>query len=340
MTDKKTGLAVVVIGRNEGERLKRCLSSVLGVGPVVYVDSGSSDGSQEHARSIGVETIQLPAWPNFTAARARNVGVEHLENLYTELKYVQVVDGDCEMRKGWITAAQAALDASPDLAIVFGRRRERYPDRSIYNALCDDEWNGPIGDSLACGGDAMMRLTAFRATNGYDSQQIAGEEPDLSFRLRRLGWRIERIGCEMTWHDADLLRFGQWWRRNKRAGHAYAELAHKYPNSRRPDWKRSCRSIIVWGAVLPIAIIATAVLAFVLTPWWLAAAAGGVFLYPSKMARIAAAKRSAGLPPRIARMSGIFIMLGKFAEITGIISFRSHRLLGRTSRIIEYKGPQ
>ena len=39
-------LGIVTIGRNEGERLRRCLSSVVGRGmPVVYVDSDSTDGS-------------------------------------------------------------------------------------------------------------------------------------------------------------------------------------------------------------------------------------------------------------------------------------------------------
>ena len=53
-------IGVVVIGRNEGERLRRCLESL---GPhlaaTVYVDSGSADGSVALARSLGAETVEL-----------------------------------------------------------------------------------------------------------------------------------------------------------------------------------------------------------------------------------------------------------------------------------------
>ena len=53
-------LGVVAIGRNEGERLRCCLNSVVGRGlPVVYVDSSSTDSSVELARSMGVEVVEL-----------------------------------------------------------------------------------------------------------------------------------------------------------------------------------------------------------------------------------------------------------------------------------------
>ena len=94
-----TDLGVVVIGRNEGERLLRCLRSVAGrAGAVVYVDSGSTDGSVEAARALGAEVVLLdPAVP-FTAARARNAGLERLVELRPVVERVQFVDGDCERR--------------------------------------------------------------------------------------------------------------------------------------------------------------------------------------------------------------------------------------------------
>lgn len=53
MNSITTSLGVVVIGRNEGERLKRCLASLLGnVDQIVYVDSGSTDGSVQLAQGL------------------------------------------------------------------------------------------------------------------------------------------------------------------------------------------------------------------------------------------------------------------------------------------------
>ena len=105
------------------------------------------------------------------------------------------------------------------------RVRERHPDASPYNKLCDIEWNTPVGDAKSCGGDAMMRVSAFRQVGGFDAGVIAGEEPELCVRLRANGWTLERINAEMTLHDAAMTRFSQFWKRAKRAGHAYAEGA-------------------------------------------------------------------------------------------------------------------
>ena len=65
-------IGVIAIGRNEGERLRRCLDSVVGKGfSVVYVDSNSTDGSVDFARSVGAEVVELDMSLPFSAARAQ-----------------------------------------------------------------------------------------------------------------------------------------------------------------------------------------------------------------------------------------------------------------------------
>src|SRR5438128_11766742 len=85
-------LAVVVIGRNEGERLRRCLQS-LGDrrSAAVYVDSGSTDGSAALAKSIGVEVVELDSSRPFTAARGRNAGFDRALELHPHAEFVQFV---------------------------------------------------------------------------------------------------------------------------------------------------------------------------------------------------------------------------------------------------------
>jgi len=185
-------VGVVAIGRNEGDRLTRCLESVLTfTDKVVYVDSGSSDGSVAMSRARGVEVVELDLSIPFTAARARNEGFRKLFEMQPALNYVFFVDGDCEVVEGWLDKACGFLDLHQDVAVVWGRRRERYPDKSLYNMLCDLEWNSyPLGDVKACGGDAVMRVGAFREVSGYRADLICGEEPELCVRLRRNDWRI------------------------------------------------------------------------------------------------------------------------------------------------------
>ena len=213
-------VAAVVIGRNEGERLKRCLASLQGLAQLVYVDSGSTDGSLQAARDAGAEVVELDMTAPFTAARARNAGAALID-----APFIQFVDGDCEVQPGWINAALTWLADRPEAAVACGRRRERAPEASVYNALADDEWNTPIGEATACGGDALIRTEAFLAAGGYRDDLIAGEEPELCLRLRRLGWSVWRLDEEMTLHDAAMTRFSQWWIRTRRAGHAFAEGA-------------------------------------------------------------------------------------------------------------------
>jgi len=323
-----TGIGVVVIGRNEGQRLVRCLASLAGAAEqVVYVDSGSTDGSAQQARALGVEVLALDMAQPFTAARARNEGFNRLQQLLPGLRLVQFVDGDCEVVPGWVQSAAAFLDAQPQVAVVCGRRRERHPERSVYNLLCDLEWDTPSGEARACGGDALMRAGAFSAVGGYRAGLIAGEEPELCVRLRAAGWKVWRLDAEMTLHDAAMTRFGQWWRRSQRAGYAYAEGAalHGAPPER--HWLRESRRAWLWGFGIPV-LIALACMA--VGPWGLLLA----LVYPLQAVRLA---RKGSRSRRENRVQAVFLVLGKFPEALGQLRYCWRRLTASKAQLIEYK---
>jgi glycosyltransferase involved in cell wall biosynthesis len=333
-------LGLVVIGRNEGERLARCLASVRDIPRRVYVDSGSTDDSVALARKEGVAVVELMAPPNFTAARARNAGLARLLTDDPNLEFVQMVDGDCEVFPGWMDAALSALSAESDLALVFGRRRERYPERSIYNALCDDEWNAPIGESPGCGGDALFRMQALRQVDFYNATMIAGEDSELSMRLRKRGWRLRRIDADMTLHDANVTRFVQWWNRARRSGHAFGEMAFLHPDAIDPPWPRQVRSILIWGGGMTSAFIGANILALSVSPWWWIGVLLVFLPWPVRMIQLATRQRRRGLCAKVARASGVALMVGKLPQLLGLMSFYGNRVLGRASRLIEYKQPE
>jgi glycosyltransferase involved in cell wall biosynthesis len=319
---------VVVIGRNEGERLRLCLKSVIALAhAVVYVDSGSTDASVATARSLGVTVVELDMTRPFTAARARNAGVERLRGAAADLKYVQFVDGDCVVATGWLQVAADFLEQHPEIAVVCGRRRERFPQHSIYNALCDIEWNTPVGETAACGGDALMRIDAFTAVGGFRADLIAGEEPELCVRLRARGWKIWRLDCEMTLHDAAMTRFGQWWRRSVRGGHAFAEGAALHGGAPVLHWVRESRSAWLWGLVIPAAIV---VLTSLFGPPLLLL----LLIYPLQVIRLALRQRLA-FPLNWWRAG--FLVFGKFPEACGQLQYWRNRLGHRTNTLIEYK---
>lgn len=320
-------VAVIVIGRNEGARLEACLASIPGhIAGLVYVDSGSVDGSVAAARAAGARVVALDPGRPFTAARARNEGVAELDAAGLTPDYLQFVDGDCRLDPDWLTTATEFLDTTPEAAVVCGRRRERYPEASVYNRLCDREWNTPVGQARACGGDALMRRAAFVTAGGFRESLIAGEEPELCLRLRAAGWQIWRIDAEMTLHDAAMTRFGQWWKRMRRGGFAAAEGMALHGRAPERHGVAQTRRAFFWGLVLPVG----AALGSLATPWLLAI----LLAYPAQILRLA--MRQGGR--RGDWEEAVFLTLGKLPEMMGALEYASLRWRN-TARgaLIEYK---
>jgi len=350
-------VGVIAIGRNEGERLRLCLESVAGrAAQVVYVDSGSTDGSVELAESLGVAVVALDLSIPFTAARARNEGFARLQELRPDVKFVQMIDGDCDVVEGWFETAVAALEANPKHAVVCGRRRERFPDATIYNRLTDMEWDTPIGIARSCGGDALFRVEALREVGGYDPTVIAGEEPEMCVRLRQAGWTIERLDAEMTLHDAAMTKFSQWWKRNVRAGHAYAQGAAMHGKTDGHNVKQ-VKSIFAWGLILPAIILFFFTASFVFqiiptfftestTAWpyigvcaWIAGALY-VLAYPLLLAKVWRYRIGRGDSGKSALAYAWFTVIGKFANARGVLQYQLNRKRGRQAKIIEYKSAE
>lgn len=313
---------IVAIGRNEGERLRACLEAATsqGAAAVVYVDSGSTDGSVVLAESLGVHVVNLDMSIPFTAARARNEGFSKLIFEKPDVQYVQFIDGDCELRPGWIDKAIAELSIKPQAAVVCGRRRERFPEASIYNKLCDIEWSTPLGRAKACGGDALMSVDAFRYVDGYDPDIIAGEEPELCVRFRKAGWEIWRIDAEMTLHDAAMTTFGQWWKRNVRAGHAYAEGNDRHGAKPEEFRKKEVFSNTLWGWLWFIPLV-----------WPLHVLQALRVAYTHRAKR----KNATG---KDALLYGFAVMLGKLPQMLGQRKYYANKRAGKREKIIEYKG--
>ena len=333
LTAKPLALAdmgVVVIGRNEGQRLVRCLQSVAATASrVVYVDSGSTDGSAAAARAVGADVVELDMRRPFTAALARNAGWRRLVKIAPGATTVHFLDGDCEVVPGWLAAAMDGLAAHPERAVVCGRRRERFPEASMFNRQCEIEWNAGAGEIRSCGGDALMRLDALAAVGGYREGLIAGEEPELCVRLRGAGWKIWRLNRDMVWHDAAMMRWSQWWRRSKRAGHAFAEGAFLHGAAPERHYVAEERRALIWGAVLPFAILGAGLvhpIGFLLA-----------LAYPLQILRLALRPQAAAREAGAVWSRAFFLVAGRFPEAAGVLLFRWHKLRGRASTLIEYK---
>lgn len=329
MTDGEYRLGIVVIGRNEGERLTRCLECIRDEPyPLVYVDSGSTDGSPETARSHGAHVTLLE--PPFSAGRARNAGFAALVERHPQLQYVQFLEGDCDLNPGWLAAGLRELQENDRLAAVSGILQEKYPEASIYNHLCALEWKWLAQAQHTCGGNSMMRVETFRELQGFDERLIAGEEPEFCLRLSRANWSIKHLEIEMAKHDAAITRFSQWWMRSLRNGYSYAACADLHGDGPERYRIRETRSNWFWGLALPLLIVATAVYSWKLA---LIPFAG----YPVLFTKILLHNRRKGFGKADSLMLACFCAMEKFPAAAGQICFYRDKLGKKRASVIDYK---
>lgn len=277
-------VSVVVIGRNEGVRLERCLASVAKMHctgfeiEVIYVDSGSTDNSLEVARKLGATTVALTA-VHPTAALGRNAGWRLAQG-----KFVLFLDGDTVLDPEFVI--ESLPDFKPNTAVVWGHRRELYPQVSLYQRVLDLDWVYAAGETAFCGGDALFRRDVLELTSGFDCDLIAGEEPELCRRLLEFGYVVQHVDRAMTGHDLGITRFGQYWRRATRTGHAYAEVSDRFATSVKPFWRIESRSnrvrartlvltaasaglaTLLFASLLPVAVFSAGICTFLARTAW------------------------------------------------------------------------
>jgi glycosyltransferase involved in cell wall biosynthesis len=330
-------LAIVVIGRNEGQRLASCLESIrrvrnVAVRELVYVDSGSADGSPQYAASMGCRVVELDPSRPFSAARARNEGYAWIMEHDPDVPFIQFLDGDCDLVESWLEQGLSALIERPDVGVVCGHVRELYPSASVYNQLCDLEWQQAPGELRSSGGRFLIRTELYRAAGGFRPDVIAAEDDEFCVRVRRTGAKILQVDAEMARHDLAMTRFSQWWRRSKRTGHAFAHVSALHGQSEDRYFVADCRRIWLWALLLPLIALALAPFTYGLSVLLLACAYGLQFL------RTYVRGRQRGWSARQALIYSFFTFLFKFPALTGLLEFYWRQWRGQVFTIIEYKG--
>ncbi len=322
---------IVVIGRNEGKRLWACLRSVERVRcPAIYVDSRSTDDSVAIAQAAGVEVVELGAQDELSAALARNVGARALVAAHPDIDLVQFVDGDCEVSVGWMQAAMARMVAAPDLAAVCGYRHELRPRRNLFHRAVEQEWRmGATGVVSDFAGDVLLRRSWFERVGGYDTRAVAGEDTELSSRLRAAGGRIERLDMVATVHEIDMGSARQWWKRARRGGYGAAAVADLHRRTDRLFADQVVR-MVLWGLVVPLlALVAWPRTRLPLLSLWVR------WVVSTWRAARSVTNPAADALDRLAW--GLSCSWAAVPGALGVLGFTIDRLRGRRPRLIEYR---
>ena len=327
-------LSVVIIGRNEGARLVRCLEAVHAMLPppgaveIIYVDSASTDGSPTRAAALGAVVHEVrPERPS--AALGRNAGWRA-----ARAPIILFLDGDTVLHPRFVANSLREFD-DPRVAVVWGHRREIDPHGSVYNRVLDLDWVYAPGPSEFCGGDALMRRAVLEEIGGYDEGLIAGEEPELCRRMRDRGYVVLHVDRPMTGHDLAMTRWSQYWRRAVRAGHAYAEVSERFKATGLPLWADVVRRNRVHAAaLLGLPLLGLAVGLLLRSPWPVVTALAvlGVLAV-----RTAWRMRWKTDDPLTLLLYGVHSHLQQIPILVGQIGFYRDRRAGRRRGLIEYK---
>jgi glycosyltransferase involved in cell wall biosynthesis len=336
--EKMPALSVVVIGRNEGDRLVACLESVRQLRGVeggielIYVDSASTDGSPARAAALGATVVPVTS-ARQTAALARNSGWA-----VATAAHVLFLDGDTIVHPDFARIALDAIAADPTVAAVWGHRRELHPERSLFNRILDLNWMIPPGFTPYCGGDVVMRREILASVQGYDASLIAGEEPELCRRIRAQGFRILHVDAPMTKHDFNMTRIRQYWRRAVRSGHAYAEVSKRFRATDDPLWQGARVRNLQRGAfwtLTPLLALSTSIA--LCSPFpalaWLA-------LLALMAARSGWKARWKSSDPSTLFLYGLHSHLEQVPILLGQLQFDLDAWRGTRRGLIEYKGKE
>ena len=327
-------VSVVVIGRNEGQRLAHCIESVRHAQwkglrwELVYVDSHSSDGSPETARRLGARVLSLGDQAPCAAA-GRNIGWRAAHGAL-----VLFLDGDTRLDPNFVMRAKAVLDTEPSVVAVWGHRRESNPAQSIYTRVLDLDWVFAPGRVDYFGGDALVRRKALADVGGFDDTLVAGEEPELCRRLRAAGWQIEHIDAPMTRHDLAITSLRAWWKRAERAGLAYAQVAARYAGTPDPLWSAEARRNRWHAGVLLAGVVCLALAAWLQPALALAGLLAGIVGWARSARRC---RWKCPRRPALAWAYAAHSHLQQIPILAGQWSWWRLQRARRTPRLIEYK---
>jgi GT2 family glycosyltransferase len=313
-------VGVVIIGRNEGEHLLRALGSIgAQAGAVAYADSESSDDSVAlvHERFPAAEVVEMRSTERpLSPSRGRNEGYAALRRRLPALRYVQFLDGDCELDPRWLATAARHLQEHPDVGVVAGRLRERDRERNAFHRLADMEWDQPAGEVNDMGGIMMVRAEVWDRVGGQNPDIPAAEEREFCWRVIDAGFKVLRLADDMALHDIDMASFTEWWTRSVRTGHAYAQGYWVH----RDRWHlRHLLSYVTYGAALPGAAVGGA-------PLTLGASLGLLAAYPRLWRKIEQARLARGDTPDDARLYAAASVVAKLAGAMGVARFFTQTL--------------
>lgn len=245
-------VSFVILTKNSVRTIERCLEAVTRVseplGEVVVVDGGSTDGTLEVVKKFGERIpIKILDDEGLGLGYARDKGWRE-----TTSPYIVMLDSDVVLEPRFVTEAVGVLESDQGLAAVSAKLRPIVQEKgwfarfqaknlAIHLHLSDPCYPHPaVALHTAC---TMFRRSALERVNGFDHYfRLAKEDSDISFRLRKSGYRLSYLPIEVS-----HLERARFWKINFRYGRSYVHIAEKHPDMS-PLW--TLKNVVLSAALL------------------------------------------------------------------------------------------
>ena len=204
-------VTVVVATRNRCSSLVTVLERLLALPerpPIVVVDNGSSDGTQDSVRRRFPD-VRLICLDRNAGAAARTVGARHVST-----PYVAFSDDDSWWLPGSLPHAVALLDRYPWLAVVAAKilvgadLKEDATCAAMAGSPLESAFplpGRPVLGFIACA--AVLRRSAFLEVGGFHERfGVGNEEQLLALDLAQAGWSLAYVPEVVARHDPHTSR--------------------------------------------------------------------------------------------------------------------------------------
>ena len=194
-----SSVTVIVPTHNRANSLLRCVSRMPADIELIVVDDGSTDHTPESMLRCMHPKLKYIRKANGGPASARNEGVRRSHG-----EVLIFTDDDCIPGDRWAhNLASRLLSEPPTIAGVGGRVLplgggwvSRY---STFHRILEP----PTSCSYLVTANCAYRRSVLTRVGGFDEtiRQAGGEDPDLSFRVRRAGYRLVYEPTAVVRHD-------------------------------------------------------------------------------------------------------------------------------------------
>lgn len=194
-------ISIIIITRNEEKNIAACIESVLRAcktlekTEVILVDSASSDSTIKIAAQYPIKIIQISPLSHLSASAGRHTGFMHAKG-----KFIQFVDGDMTLYDNWFECSLKYFN-DEKIAGITGLTINSFDVNKNQNM--EEEKNTKIlknHETNILFGAALYKYEVLKKIGGYNPYLFGNEEAELSFRIRRAGYKLLKLPEKMAIH--------------------------------------------------------------------------------------------------------------------------------------------